>query len=136
MACVDTWLLFLKAHRTLNAKLDKALSYSELTLSEFSVLEMLRKNGSQPIQQIGNCLGLTSGTMTYTVNKLEEKSYIVRKNCTNDHRVYYASLTDSGQAYIENCFAGYYKAMDDIFNKLSPQQQADLSELLYTIIDE
>ncbi|WP_244933630.1 MarR family transcriptional regulator [Neobacillus mesonae] len=48
---------------------------NKLGISEFSVLEVLYQKGKQTIQQIGNCILISSGSMTYCLDKLEKKDY-------------------------------------------------------------
>src|SRR5690625_1035463 len=62
-----------------------------LNLSEFAVLELLFHKGAQPIQVIGKKVLLASSSITYVIDKLEEKEYIVRESCPKDRRVIYAT---------------------------------------------
>ena len=52
-----------------------------LNTTEFAVLELLYHKGDQPIQQIGKKILLSSGSITYVIDKLEEKNLVSRKNC-------------------------------------------------------
>ena len=81
-----------------------------LNLTEFGVLELLYHKGDQPIQKIGQKILLASSSITYVVDKLEQKNYLVRKACPTDRRVTHASITEEGK-----------KLMDEIF----PQHKSD-----------
>ena len=74
--------LYIALTRTYKSLLDKdqrnIRSYG-LNTSEFGVLELLYNKGSHPIQQIGDKILITSGTMTYVIDKLEKKGLIVRR---------------------------------------------------------
>jgi len=46
---------------------------NQLNITEFSVLEVLFLQGKQTIQQIGTSILISSGSMTYVIDKLEDK---------------------------------------------------------------
>lgn len=64
-----------------------------LNPTEFSVLELLYSKGNQPIQKIGDKILLTSSSITYVVDKLEKKRFLIRKPCPKDRRVTNKSIT-------------------------------------------
>lgn len=39
----------------------------KLSITEFSALEVLYQKGKQTVQQIGNCILVSSGSMTYVI---------------------------------------------------------------------
>ena len=47
---------------------------NKLNITEFSVLEVLYFKGKQTIQQMGNSILISSGSMTYVIDKLEQKA--------------------------------------------------------------
>lgn len=53
--------------------------------------------GSHPIQQIGDKILITSGTMTCVLDKLEKKGLIDRRPCDKDRRIIYAEITEAGE---------------------------------------
>src|SRR5690606_40391428 len=65
-----------------------------LNLTEFGVLELLYHKGPQPIQVIGKKVLLASSSITYVIDKLEEKELIVRESCPRDRRVIHVRLTE------------------------------------------
>ena len=69
---------------------------NKLSITEFSVLEVLYQKGKQTIQQIGNSILISSGSMTYVIDKLEQKGLLNRNACPDDRRVIHVTLTDDG----------------------------------------
>src|SRR5699024_6044628 len=67
-----------------------------LNQTEFAVLELLYNKGRKPIQKIGKKILLASSSMTYVIDKLEEKKLIQRRACAKDRRVIYAHITQDG----------------------------------------
>lgn len=50
-----------------------------LNTSEFGVLELLYNKGPHPLQQIGGKILVTSGTITYVIDKLAQKGLLIRR---------------------------------------------------------
>ncbi|WP_143522293.1 MarR family winged helix-turn-helix transcriptional regulator, partial [Pseudomonas sp. 2822-17] len=67
-----------------------------LNTTEFAVLELLYSKGDQPIQKIGEKVLIASSSITYVVDKLEKKNYLIRKPCPKDRRITYAAITTEG----------------------------------------
>ncbi|WP_102029213.1 MarR family winged helix-turn-helix transcriptional regulator [Salirhabdus sp. Marseille-P4669] len=101
-----------------------------VNLTEFSVLELLFHKGEQPIQKIGEKVLLASSSITYVVDKLEEKSFIRRRACPSDRRVTYAGLTEKGQQFMEDIFPKHQEAMRMIMGGLSIDEKQTMIELL------
>ncbi|MEN2768915.1 MarR family winged helix-turn-helix transcriptional regulator [Ornithinibacillus xuwenensis] len=94
-----------------------------LNLTEFGVLELLYHKGEQPIQRIGQKVLLASSSITYVVDKLEEKEYITRRACPTDRRVTYAVLTESGKKLMDEIFPQHAAAMREIMGGVEEQDK-------------
>ena len=81
-------------------EIEKNVQEFGLNISEFGVLEMLYHKGDQPVQKVAEKILVTSGTITYVINKLEKKELVVRRKCEKDKRVFYVSLTEKGKEFI------------------------------------
>ena len=104
-----------------------------LNLSEFAVLELLFHKGDQPMQQIGKKILISSGNMTYVLDKLESKNYIKRFPCPKDRRVIYAVLTEEGLKLIKNIFPSHEEMIDELFSQLNRTEKEMLIYLLKKI---
>lgn len=98
--------------------------------TEFAVLELLFHKGDQPIQAIGKKILIASSSITYVVDKLEEKQYVTRKACPTDRRVTYASITDEGKKLMEQIFPIHIEKIEEIFNELTDEEILILIDLL------
>lgn len=94
-----------------------------LNLTEFGVLELLYHKGDQPIQKIGQKVLLASSSITYVVDKLEKKNYLVRKACPSDRRVTHAVITESGKDLMDEIFPQHAKAISEIMGGLSKDEK-------------
>src|SRR5699024_5297387 len=91
--------------------------------TEFAVLELLYSKGDHPIQQIGKKLLLASSSITYVVDKLEDKQLLGRKACPKDRRVTYAEITDKGKELMDEIFPKHKLALQEIFVGLDVEEK-------------
>lgn len=119
-----------RAFQSVQKKVIEDIRRYGLNQTEFAVLELLYNKGSQPIQKIGKKILLASSSMTYVIDKLEEKKLIQRKACAKDRRVIYAHITQDGLDMMDNIFPKHEQALNDIFGGLTEKQKESLiSEL-------
>lgn len=69
---------------------------SELTVSEAHSIEILEQYGEMSMKDLARKLGVSTGTTTVTVDRLEKKDYAQRKPTKEDRRVTLISLTEKG----------------------------------------
>ena len=119
-----------RSFHQLFSKIEKNVQDFGLNISEFGVLEMLYHKGDQPVQKIAEKILVTSGTITYVINKLQNKDLVVRKKCESDGRIYYVSLTKKGEDLISDIFPKHEAFLDDLFKDLKPKEKEDLLENL------
>ncbi|WP_404451786.1 MarR family transcriptional regulator [Virgibacillus necropolis] len=101
-----------------------------LNLTEFAVLELLFNKGEQPIQKIRHKVLLASSSITYVVDKLEERKYIERKACPTDRRVTFAALTPKGKELMDEIFPQHREALNEILGGLdSDEKKATIEQL-------
>ena len=122
-------------HNLLLSKIEKEIQGFNLNVSEFGVLEMLLHKGEQPVQKIAERILVTSGTISYVIDKLQKKDFIYRKNCEKDKRVFYICLTETGEKYISDIFPKHKQFIDDLFNGLDDDFKTELTAKLFTMQD-
>ena len=122
-----------RALESVRKQVVKDIKTYELNLTEFGVLEFLYHKGEQPIQSIGKKVLLASSSITYVVDKLEEKGYLERMACPNDRRVIYGRLTERGHKLMHDIFPQHKEAMAKIFGNLTVEEKKQAIELLKKI---
>lgn len=121
--------LFVVLSRATRAVLDRVqddIKSHGLNPTEFAVLELLYHKGEQPIQQIGKKVLLASGSITYVVDKLEQKKLLKRRACPKDRRVIYAVITDEGRQWMDKVFPQHREQIQKIFSILQPEEKEQL----------
>lgn len=76
---------------------------SDLTVAEAHAISVLGKGGQMNMKTLAQYLGVTTGTTTVTVDRLERKQYAKREPLKEDRRVNLITLTEKGElAYKEH----------------------------------
>jgi len=122
-----------RATQSINKKIEEDIRSYGLNLTEFGVMELLFHKGDQAIQKIGEKILIASSSITYVVDKLEKKNFLIRKSCPNDKRVTYASLTELGSQFIVKNFPKHQLLIEQIFEKLSEEEKKIMIEQLKII---
>ncbi|MEY2194714.1 MarR family winged helix-turn-helix transcriptional regulator [Neobacillus sp. BF23-41] len=120
------FLLLMQTSKGIQERIRDEMSKYNLSITEFSVLEVLFYKGKQTIQQIGNRILTSSGSMTYVIDKLEQKGIIKRNDCREDRRVIHVTLTAEGLEMMKNIMPKYQDMVNSIFEDLTE----DESELM------
>ena len=102
----------------------------QLNTSEFGTLELLYNRGSQPMQSIASRLLMANSSMTYTIDKLESKKLILRKQDETDRRVMMVELTLEGKNFFEVIFKHHVEALTEMYGHLSDDELKILIQTL------
>ena len=124
------FVVLTRALQSIEKKTIKEINSQGLNLTEFGVLELLYHKGDQPIQKIGQKILLASSSITYVVDKLEEKNYLKRKGCPTDRRVTYASITKEGKELMDEIFPKHKSFLNEIMGLLSSNEKRSTIEQL------
>ena len=124
------FVVLTRALQSIEKKTIKEINSQGLNLTEFGVLELLYHKGDQPIQKIGQKILLASSSITYVVDKLEEKNYLKRRGCPTDRRVTYATITKEGKELMDEIFPKHKSFLQEIMGVLSSNEKRSTIEQL------
>lgn len=127
---LDLYIALSRASEWVNAHGDRDIRNHGLNRTEFGVLELLYHKGAQPIQQIGGKVLMSSGNITYVVDKLEKKEFVKRKTSSEDRRLIFAEITDKGKQFIEEVFPKHTKVIEKAVAGLTAEEKKIASQLL------
>lgn len=119
---LKAFTVLFRASQTIQDATRRDLLQFDLNQTEFSVLEFLYHHGEQPVQMIGKKILIASSSITYVIDKLEQKGYVYRKACPRDRRVTYVLLTLEGQVLMEEIFPKHEQKINEIFEVLEAQE--------------
>ncbi|WP_168123122.1 MarR family transcriptional regulator [Paenibacillus sp. HB172176] len=129
-AALELFIALSRASQWVNAHADRDIRSYGLNRTEFGVLELLFHKGPQPLQQIGGKVLMSSGNITYVVDKLEKKGLVKRRASTEDRRLIYAEATEQGEQFIQSIFPKHTKVIEQTVSGLTEEEQRQASILL------
>lgn len=127
---LELYIALSRASEWVNAHADREIRKHGLNRTEFGVLEMLYHLGPQPLQQIGQKVLMSSGNITYVVDKLEKKELVKRRTSSQDRRLIYAEVTEAGCQFINNIFPSHAAVIKQAMDGLTEQEKEQAILLL------
>ncbi|PGS46442.1 MarR family winged helix-turn-helix transcriptional regulator [Bacillus sp. AFS041924] len=126
----QSFLLLMQTSKEIHDRIKIQLAKNNIGITEFSVLEVLYQKGQQTIQQIGNSILVSSGSMTYVIDKLEQRGLLIRSDCPNDRRVIHVTLTDDGNGLMDEIMPKYNEFVNQMFKSLDSDESEMFVQLL------
>jgi MarR family transcriptional regulator, 2-MHQ and catechol-resistance regulon repressor len=124
------FLILMQTSRAIQERIREDMAKNNLSITDFSVLEVLFHKGKQTIQQIGTSILISSGSMTYVIDKLEQKNLLKRNACPDDRRAIHVTLTDEGIELMNKVMPIHEDFVDYAFDSLESSEQETLVRLL------
>lgn len=124
------WVVLARAAAAVSRRAEIDIARHGITTMEFGILEVLHHKGPLLLGEIQRKILVTSGGITYLVDRLEAKGLVTREESANDRRARYAVLTAAGAALIRRVFPAHAKAMSRAVSGLTRQEQVDATTLL------
>lgn len=125
--------LFVVLQRAINsvrARIQEKADLRGLTETEFGILEAVYHKGPLLLGDVQRKILLSSGGVTYTIDRLAEKGLISRQECPTDRRARYAVLTEKGREVIEEIFPEHAELIEEVMSGLSAREQEEATLLL------
>jgi DNA-binding MarR family transcriptional regulator len=131
---LTVWVELLRGHsgltRQLNAQL---LQQHGLTINDFEVLVLLNGAEEQAMRRvdIAEAVVLSPSGVTRLLKGLESSGWVEKRACATDARVTYASLTESGQAKLDEASDSHIETIRGaLAERYSAAELEKLRELL------
>jgi MarR family 2-MHQ and catechol resistance regulon transcriptional repressor len=119
-----------RAHGAVAAHAQADIARHGLTFMEFGILEALHHKGPLLLGELQKKILVTSGGVTYLLDRLAAKGLAERRRCEHDRRAYYAALTPEGEALIAGIFPAHAAALEAALGGLTPEEKETATELL------
>lgn len=124
------WVVLSRAFDAVQAHAVADVARHGLTITEFGVMEALYHKGPLLLGEVQRKILVTSGGVTYLIDRLAAKGLVERRRCEKDRRAYYAALTPDGEALIREIFPRHAAAIDRALGGLEPAQKEQAITLL------
>ena len=124
------WVILSRAQGAVAAHAQADFNRHGLTGAEFGALEALFHKGPLLLGEVQRKILLSSGGITYVIDRLEKRGLVERRECPTDRRASYAALTSEGAQLIEEIFPQHAARIQRALSGLSLQEQQEASALL------
>jgi MarR family 2-MHQ and catechol resistance regulon transcriptional repressor len=124
------WIVLARAYSSVTAHVEKDIARHDLTPTEFGILEVLHHKGPLLLGEIQRKILVTSGGITYLVDRLVEKGFVRREECKDDRRARFAVLTPTGDALIRRIFPEHAARIQEALSGLTMTEQREATVLL------
>lgn len=124
------WVVLSRAQAAIEAHARADVERHDLTLAEFGILEALHHKGPMLLGEVQKKILVSSGGITYLVDRLEKKGLVERQECPTDRRARYAALTPAGEELIRRIFPEHARALADALAGLDDDEKREAITLL------
>jgi MarR family 2-MHQ and catechol resistance regulon transcriptional repressor len=124
------WVVLSRAQAAVSAHVAADVQRYGLTLTEFAILEALYHRGAMLLGEVQRRILVSSGGITFLVDRLVAKGLVERQECPSDRRARYAALTPDGEALIARIFPGHAAMIARAVSTLSADEQQVAVQLL------
>lgn len=124
------WVVLARSYMAVERDIHADLAAHEITPTEFGILEVLHHKGPLLLGEIQRKVLVTSGGITYLVDRMTEKGLVERQECPGDRRARYAVLTPAGTALIRKIFPSHARRIERAVRGLTVTEQRQATALL------
>ncbi len=132
---VESFLIILRVASDILAAHEKYLSKHRMSPGSFTVLMILNRDPSVPLNpsELADKCGVTRATMTGLIDGLERKKLLRRDSDPTDRRTILISLSLQGIALLDGMLHDYYKRLARLLGDLSEEDKRSLCEMLLKV---
>jgi MarR family 2-MHQ and catechol resistance regulon transcriptional repressor len=127
------WVVLSRAHASISAHAVAHAAEHGLSLTEFGILEALYHRGRMVLGEIQRRILVSSGGITFLVDRLAGKGLVVRQECPEDRRAKYVALTREGTRLIRELFPSHASTLATAMQSLTPGEQEEATRLLRSL---
>lgn len=124
------WVVLSRAAAAVGQHSERDIARHGFSSAEFGILEALYHKGPLLLGEIQRRILVSSGGITFLVDRLTEKGFVAREACPNDRRARYAVLTPAGRALMKRIFPGHAEVIAHALEGLTREQRRTATKLL------
>jgi MarR family transcriptional regulator, 2-MHQ and catechol-resistance regulon repressor len=129
-AALRLWVIMSRAQAAVAAHAAADVQRHGLTLAEFGILEALYHRGQMLLGEVQKRILVSSGGITFLVDRLTAKGLVERRHCETDRRARYAALTPKGSALMAEIFPTHTAVITRAMAAMTPAEQRQVADLL------
>ncbi|MFL5605300.1 MAG: MarR family winged helix-turn-helix transcriptional regulator [Gemmatimonadaceae bacterium] len=127
------WIVLSRAQSAVARHTEADVARHGLTIAEFAILEALYHRGPLLLGDLQRKILVSSGGVTYLVDRLDAKGLVERQECPDDRRARYAALTPAGEKLVKRIFPEHAQRVATALSGLTRAEQVQATALLRTL---
>jgi len=124
------WVILSRAHDAVARHAEADVARHGLTIAEFGIIEALYHVGPMLLGELQRKILVSSGGVTYLVDRLEQRGFVKRQPCPEDRRARYAALTSEGKRLMARIFPDHARAIERAMSGLTRTDRDRAATLL------
>jgi len=124
------WVILSRAHTAVARHAEADVARHGLTIAEFGVMEALYHLGPMLLGELQRKVLVSSGGVTWLVDRLEKRGLLKREPCPDDRRARYATLTTEGKRLMARIFPEHARAIERAMSGLGRADRERATTLL------
>ena len=125
--------ILVKLFRNINDIEEQAIrteEYKDVTTNDMNVIEAIGIGEPKNMTAVAKSLGVTTGTLTISVNSLVKKGFVDRVRSEEDRRVVLVSLSPKGKRAYEHHRRFHEEMIEAVVERLSEEEKEALEKAL------
>lgn len=125
--------ILVKLFRNINDIEEQAIKteeYKDVTTNDMHVIEAIGVGSPKNMTAVARELGVTTGTLTISVNSLVKKGFVDRVRSEEDRRVVLVSLSDKGKRAYEHHKRFHEEMIEAIIEQFTEEEKEILEKTL------
>lgn len=122
-----------KATRKATQIYDHALAAHGLTVTQYSLIAMLARDGGMPLGRLAEKIGMDRTSMTRTIRPLAKAGYVAMTPRKGDRRIRDVTVTEKGGAVFARALKDWQRAQQTVARSLGRERLENLHALLADI---
>ena len=124
------YVVLLRAQAAVSRHAEADMAAHGFSPGEFAILEVLYHKGPLLLGEVQRKILVSSGGVTYLVDRLEASGLVERRACEEDRRARYAALTRKGEQLMKRMFPDHAVVIERALGALSGTEKRELTALL------
>ncbi|SEK61927.1 MarR family transcriptional regulator, 2-MHQ and catechol-resistance regulon repressor [Carnobacterium iners] len=123
-------IILFKAYNSIEKDVKHSLANTGINVNEFTAMEALYVKGSLTTQELIDTVLIPNSSMTYVLEILNKKAYIIKNKKESDKRIQIITLTVLGTKVFKEIYEKHFSYMRSIFDVLNKEEEQQLQYLL------
>lgn len=128
--------ILVKLFRNINNIEEQAMrtdEYREVTTNDMHVIEAIGIDCPKNMTAVAKVLGVTTGTLTISVNSLVKKGFVDRVRSEEDRRVVLVSLSERGKSAFRHHQTFHEEMIEAVLQQLTEEEKSALEKALHNL---